>query len=63
MKLWSNGNSAWIRRAGGNGVDDEGRGVAVDSKRHVNLVGMSNGPLGGQAWHGSYDAWIRKYRP
>ena len=63
MKVRADGTRAWVRKAGASTVRDEGRGVAVDRKKHVYLVGMSDGVFGGQTWSGSQDAWIRKYKP
>jgi hypothetical protein len=54
---------AWFRKAGSRTSWEDSYGVAVDRKRHVFVVGLTGGSMGGQPWSGAWDAWVRKYRP
>lgn len=63
MKMLPNGSMVWTRKTGTGTSSEEGRGVAVDHKRHVYLVGMTDGALSGWSSGGGWDAWVRKYKP
>jgi hypothetical protein len=63
MKMRPDGKMAWFRKAGSRTSWEDSYGVAVDRKRHVFVVGLTGGSMGGQPWSGAWDAWVRKYRP
>lgn len=63
MKMLSNGAMAWTKKTGSVTSTEKGRGVAVDRRKHVYLVGMTDGALSGETPKGSWDAWVRKYKP
>jgi hypothetical protein len=63
MKMRPDGAMAWLRKVGSGASIEEARDVAVDRKRHVLVVGLTGGSIGGQPWSGGWDAWVRKYRP
>lgn len=63
VKYRPDGSAVWARKTGGPASEQQGTDVAVDHLRHVYLSGYTNGPLQGQVWRGSWDGFLRKYRP
>lgn len=61
-KYDTDGNQQWIKVFGTPG-DDVGRGIAVDATGNTYLVGGISGPVDGQPYAGSGDAFIAKYDP
>jgi hypothetical protein len=53
------GSPLWTRQFGSS-ANDFARGAAADADAFY-VVGSARGPLGGQPYHGSADAFVRKY--
>ena len=56
------GGVAWTRQFGSGG-SDAARGIAIDRKGRIYVVGSTTGTLGGGPNMGGADMFVRKYRP
>jgi hypothetical protein len=63
VKLAGDGTLAWSAFLGGAGLDDEGRGIAVDANSNVYLAGYTNASWGlpVRAYTAGYDGFVAKF--
>jgi hypothetical protein len=61
-KYSPDGTKAWTRQFGSSG-DDSGTSLATGLDGSIYVAGYTLGPIDGEAYRGSFDAFITKYNP